>query len=164
MKPAFSKTAKEIEEGLENRGIMVQNLLSNGNENRHFTSLDNIRKPYKGKGAWQPDEIRKLEYALRCFGEDFGMIESLFTDRTRKEIKVSTFHSFLILVLSLQVKVNKEKKERPEKINDILDNKIDLATYELEYGKIGGDIDDEESNSSDGEIIRYESEEELEFK
>ena len=164
MKPAFSKTAKEIEEGLENRGIVVQHLLSNGDENRPFTSLSHCRKRHMGKGAWRPDEIRKLEYALRCFGEDFGMIESLFTDRTRKEIKVSAFPSFSIIVLSLQTKVNKEKRERPEKINDILDNKIDQATYELEYGKIGGDIDDQESNSSDGEIIRYESEEELEYK
>ena len=84
----------------------------------------NSREKEKTKtDKWPKEDTEKFYKALQLFGTDFTILMQLLPGRSRRQIKN---------------KFNKEEKEHPEKIDQILSKtgSYTLAEFENSYGKL----------------------------
>lgn len=73
-------------------------------------------KAYSVRSKWTREDTLIFYKALSLCGTDFTMLEKIFTDKDRKQIKN---------------KFSKEEKEYPEKINHALSSSIPFSKKEL---------------------------------
>eukprot|EP01119_Soliformovum_irregulare_P013696 TRINITY_DN366_c0_g3_i5.p1 TRINITY_DN366_c0_g3~~TRINITY_DN366_c0_g3_i5.p1 ORF type:complete len:401 (-),score=148.26 TRINITY_DN366_c0_g3_i5:86-1123(-) len=97
-------------------------------EKRKTQNFDNINwdsgskvnyesfRAVRGRGKWTQLETAEFFNALSQFGTDFSMIERLFPDRSRRQIKA---------------KFKKEEKENPAKVNNALDRRLPISNFNL---------------------------------
>jgi len=93
-----------------------------GNKEREAIVEDRITalsygKPHSKRTKWTKEDTILFYRALRLCGTDFTMLEKIFTDKERKQIKN---------------KFTKEEKDHPEKISSVLKSSQKFSKEELE--------------------------------
>ena len=83
---------------------------------------------------WRSEETDKFFMALQVFGTDFSMIEKLFADRSREQIKVIAYWN----LISLQNKFRKEERRNKAHIDKILANKerLTFKDFQAKFGPV----------------------------
>ncbi|KAH9386584.1 uncharacterized protein NEMAJ01_1480 [Nematocida major] len=84
------------------------------------------RRPSAGRSRWSKEETIVFYKALSLCGTDFTLLEKVFTDKTRKQIKN---------------KFSNEEKQQPERISQVLSDpkkfkREDLEALRREYTEV----------------------------
>mmetsp|Transcript_17580 Transcript_17580/g.23741 ORF Transcript_17580/g.23741 Transcript_17580/m.23741 type:complete len:121 (-) Transcript_17580:1652-2014(-) len=91
---------------------------------KKISPLDNVHRDPTDR--WSMEDTQKFYAALSLMGTDFGLIATLFQgQRTRNQIKN---------------KFNKEQRSDMAKVNRLLEQRIDLETFERENGSLPPEI------------------------